>query len=214
VIQLTRKGVTFTGTQEDLKSLREKYETSNYVILPQLFEPALFEEMMQRVDAAPFLPKEHGRLSLEFCMNDVITNAMLEFFPNNPVFLRIIEQITGRPRIGRFTGRVYRMTSSDGHFDHWHSDCADGRVVTMSVNLSRNKFSGGALQIRYEDSEEILQEVRNTGFGDALLFRIADDLTHRVQAIEGNIPKTAFAGWFLEVEDFFPSLRKLARGAS
>jgi hypothetical protein len=213
VIQLTRKGVSFTGTQEDLRSLREKYEINNYVILPQLFESALFEEMFQRVDAAPFLPKEHGKLSLEFCMNDAITNAMLEFFPNNPIFLRIIEQITGQPRIGKFSGRVYRMTSSDGHFDRWHSDCADNRVVTMSVNLSRKEFSGGALQIRYDNSNEILQEVRNTGFGDALLFRISDNLTHRVQAIEGDIPKTAFAGWFLEGEDFLPNLRRVAQGA-
>jgi len=212
VIQLTRKGVSFTGTQDDLRSLREKYEINNYFILPKLFEHALFEEILQRVDAAPFLPKEHDGLSLEFCMNDAITKAMLEFFPNNPTFLRIIEQITGQPRIGRFTGRVYRMTSSDGHFDHWHDDCTANRVVTMSVNLSRNEYSGGALQIRHHGSKEILREVRNTGFGDALLFRIAENLTHRVQAIEGDIPKTAFAGWFLEEEDFLPNLRKLPQG--
>jgi hypothetical protein len=214
VIQLTRKGVSFTGTQEDLKALSEKYGINNYVILPQLFEPALFEEILQRVDAAPFLPKEHGGLSLEFCMNDAITNAMLEFFPNNPNFLRIIEQITGQPRIGRFTGRVYRMTSSDGHFDHWHDDCAHNRVVTMSVNLSRRKYSGGALQIRRHGSTEILQEIQNTGFGDALLFRVAEHLTHRVLAITGDTPKTAFAGWFLEEEDLLPNLRKLAQAAS
>lgn len=129
MIQLTRKGVSFPGTQEDLKSLREKFEADNYVILPRLYEPALFEEILQRVDAALFLPREHDRISLEFCMRDEITTAMLEFFPNNPAFLRIVEQITGQAGIGRFIGRVYQMTASDGHFDSWHDDFVEDRVV-------------------------------------------------------------------------------------
>ena len=208
LIQLTRKGVAFTGTQADLNSLREKYERDNYVILPQLYQPTLLEEIMLRVDAAQFVPKDHDGFALELCMDDQVTAAMMEFFPNNPAFLRLLERITGQSRIGEFTGRVYRMTSSGGHYDHWHTDCWDRRVVTMSVNLSRKAFAGGALQIKHRGSGMILCEIRNTGFGDALLFRISGDLAHRVQGVEGEIPKTAFAGWFLEGEDFLPNLRK------
>jgi len=208
LIRLTRKGVVFSGTQEDLKSLRAKYDRDNYVILPQLYELALLTEIMERVDAAPFLPRHHEGVGLEFCMEDKITCSMLMFFPNNPAFLRIVEQITGQPQIGEFHGRVYRMTSSAGHFDHWHDDCTDQRVATMSVNLSRQVYSGGALQMRRQDSKEILHEVHNTGFGDALLFRISGSLTHRVQGVTGDIPKTAFAGWFLEGEDFLANLRR------
>jgi len=208
LIQLTRKGVVFAGTQADLDSLREKYEQDNYVILPKLYEPTLLEEIMLRVDAAPFLPKDHDGIGLEFCMDDKVTAAMMGFFPNNPAFLRLLERITGQPRIGEFSGRVYRMTSSDGHYDSWHSDCSDRRVVTMSVNLSRQAFTCGALQIRRCDSRKIIHEIRNTGFGDALLFRISGDLFHRVQGVEGEIPKTAFAGWFFEGEDFLSSLPK------
>jgi hypothetical protein len=214
VIQLTRKGVAFSETQEELASLREKYERDNYVILPRLFEPALFEELLQRVEAAPFVPRDHDGIALEFCMEDKITAAAMEFFPSNPGFLRLVEQITGQTRIGEFNGRVYRMTSTDGHFDHWHDDCISDRVAAMSVNLSRQVFAGGALQIRRHGSKQILQEVRNTGFGDAVLFRISKDLAHRVQGVTGDIPKTAFAGWFLEGEDFLPNLRILLRATS
>jgi hypothetical protein len=68
LIQLTRKGVVFTGTQADLDSLREKYDRDHYVILPQLYEPTLLEEIMRRVDAAQFPPKDHDGVGLEFCM--------------------------------------------------------------------------------------------------------------------------------------------------
>jgi hypothetical protein len=208
LIQLTRKGVVFTGTQGDLDFLREEYDRDHYVILPQLYEPTLLEEIMRRVDAAPFLPKDHGDVGLELCMDDSVTEAMMGFFPNNPIFLRLVEQITGQPRLGEFIGRVYRMTSSDGHWDNWHDDCFNQRVVTMSLNLSRQRYAGGALQIKLRDSDEIIQEIHNTEFGDALLFRISKQLMHRVQDVKGDIPKTAFAGWFLEVEDFLSNLRK------
>ena len=214
MIQLTRHGVAVTGTTADLDSLRKKYEADNYLILPKLFEPSLFEDILQRVERAQFRPRSHEEIALELCMEDDITTAMLEFFPNNPAFLRIIEQITGQPHVGRFIGRVYKMTASDGHFDHWHDDCTEDRVITMSVNLSRSPFSGGALQLRHRGTTEILREVRNTGFGDALLFRIAENLRHRVQDVEGDAPKTAFAGWFLQREDFLPKLREMAMGGA
>jgi hypothetical protein len=214
LIQLTRKGVVFTGTQGELNSLRERYERDHYVILPQLYEPRLLEEIMLRVDAAPFQTKEHEDIARELCMDDKVTAAMMEFFPNNPTFLRLVERITGQSRIGEFTGRVYRMTSSDRHFDHWHDDCTDSRVATMSVNLSRQVFGGGALQIRRHGTKELLQEVHNTGFGDALLFRVSRDLDHQVLNVTGDIPKTAFAGWFLDREDFLPNLRRLVQAAS
>jgi hypothetical protein len=210
LIQLTRSGVIFRGTQQYLETLRKDYNRDNYIILPQLYESSLLDEIMKRVDAAPFLPRDHDGIARELCMDDKITAAMLMFFPNNPAFLRLIEQITGQLRIGEFDGRVYRMNSTDGHFDHWHNDRSDNRVATMSVCLSRETFSGGALQLKFTDSDEILHEIRNTGFGDALLFRISENLVHRVQGIRGDVPKTAFAGWFLEGEDFLMKLRNRA----
>lgn len=214
MIQLSRTGVSVTGSEADLKRLQEQFRDNHYVILPRLFEPTLFEEILKRVEAARFVPLDHSGIGLEFCMRDDVTTAMLDFFPSNPIFLRLIERITGLKRVGRFAGRVYRMTSSDGHYDHWHDDFAEGRVVTMSVNLSRQPFRGGALQLKYQGSKAILHEIRNTGFGDALLFRISSKLTHRVQDVEGDAPKTAFAGWFLDVDDFLPNLKNLARRAS
>ena len=140
-------------------------------------------------------------------MADRAAEAMLMFFPNNPASLRLVEQITGQPRIGVFSGRVYRMTSSGGHYHASHNDFSEGRVATMSVNLSRQPFDGGALQLKRSDSDEILQDLRNTGFGDALLFPISRDLVHRVEGVKGDVPKTAFAGWFFDVEDVLPNFR-------
>jgi Rps23 Pro-64 3,4-dihydroxylase Tpa1-like proline 4-hydroxylase len=69
-------------------------------------------------------------------------------------------------------------------------------MVTFSLNLSRREYRGGTLQIRRRDSQEILHEVQNTGPGDAVLMRVAKQLCHRVLPVEGDVPRTALAGWF------------------
>jgi hypothetical protein len=157
------------------------------------------------------MPYEHKGIGLEFCMEDQPTIALLTFVANVPAFLQLIERITGCGRIGEYSGRVYRLTSCDGHYDHWHDDSADGRMITMSVNLTPQLFRGGALQMRDRGTEKILHEVRNTGLGDALLFRISPELEHRVQGVEGDIPKTAFAGWFMSGKSFHQTVRELLR---
>jgi 2OG-Fe(II) oxygenase superfamily len=208
LIQIARNGLNFSGTQQDLDALRMKFDRDHYVILPQLFEPTLLEEILRRVQDARFLPRDHIGIALELCMADQLTTAMLRFLPSNPAFLRIVEHITGNRHIGKFIGRVYKMNSSEGHYDSWHDDCIEHRVVTMSVNLSPQPFQGGALQLKHPHSEIILKEIHNTGLGDALLFRISPDLIHRVQGVMGDHPKIALAGWFIEGEDFLPSLGK------
>jgi hypothetical protein len=208
LIQIARNGLNFSGTQQDLDALKLKFDRDNYVILPQLFEPTLLEEILRRVQAAQFYSRDHTGIALELCMADEITTAMLRFLPSNPSFLRIVEHITGNPHIGKFIGRVYKMNSSEGHYDSWHDDCIERRVATMSVNLSPQPFQGGALQMKHLRSEKILQEIHNTGLGDALLFRISPGLLHRVQGVMGDHPKIALAGWFIEGEDFLPNLGK------
>jgi hypothetical protein len=98
----------------DLDLLRLKFDRDNFVILPELYEPSLLDEILQRVQAAQFLPRNHDEIALELCMADQRTKTSLTFLQSIPAFLRIMEHITGQPQIGEFTGRVYQMNSSGG----------------------------------------------------------------------------------------------------
>lgn len=57
-------------------------------------------------------------------------------------------------------------------------------------------FRGGTFELRNRSTLALLAQVNNTGFGDALLFRISADLEHRVTEVVDTVPKTACAGWF------------------
>ena len=157
---------------------------------------------MGRIERAEFVFHETDGVLSEFRMADRGPAESLSFLVSNPAFLRLIERITDCPRLGQFNGRVYRMTATKEHYSEWHNDVVGDRRVAMSLNLTKDLFRGGALQMKRRDSDGILAEICNTGLGDALLFRVSTELLHRVQGVEGSVVRTAFAGWFLEGNDW------------
>jgi hypothetical protein len=96
---------------------------------------------------------------------------------------------------------VYRMLPGPQHADSWHDDLKEGRMLAMSINLGDEGYVGGLLEIRDRASKHTLYRARNTGPGDALIFRLDPTLEHRVTGVEGNVPKTAYAGWFMPGPD-------------
>jgi hypothetical protein len=81
----------------------------------------------------------------------------------------------------------------------------------MTINLSNEIYSGGALQIRERESGRIISEVPNVSAGDAVIFRLSDKLQHRITRVEGSASKTAFAGWFKAEPNFSAMLRRPSR---
>lgn len=169
----------------------------------------MLQTILRRVESAPFQRKEYNGIIAQSVMDDAATDDLLMFLANMPRFHRLIERITGCRRIANFRGRVYQLQPSTDDRIVWHSDVCDHRLITLSLNLTTQVYRGGTLQIKYRDSDELLQEVRNTGLGDALLMRVANKLRHRVLPVEGDVPRTALAGWFRwDKKNYHASLRK------
>jgi 2OG-Fe(II) oxygenase superfamily len=207
MIQLRRSGVVVSASEQDIERLRLRFASQHYLILRNLIDPELLKLIRRRVEAAAYRPFDHQGIALELCMDDADTVNLLDFLVNRPQFLRLMERLMDIRHIGSFGGRVYRMTSTDGHYDSWHRDFGDRRLATLSLNLTREEFHGGALQIRHTGSDAVLQEIRNTGLGDGLLFRISRKFQHRVMPVEGDVAKVAYAGWFRWGRDYHQRLR-------
>jgi hypothetical protein len=127
-------------------------------------------------------------------------SALLHFLMQDPELLSLIREITDCSQIGRFEGRIYRMYPDTGQHANWHRDLADGRLVAVSVNLSEEPFEGGGLEMRDWTTKAAHAKAPRLQLGDALVFRLADDLEHRVNEVTGRNPKTAFAGFFFAGE--------------
>jgi hypothetical protein len=215
MIQIEQSGTfispVFTGSAQDLDRLRAQYERQHCLRFLGFLGPSLLHIIQQRINDAEFYERVHEGIgpNKELCMRDdnPITN-LLYFLLNNPRLLDLIRQLTQSGPIGSFSGRVYRFVPGSGHHDAWHDDLGEHRMIGISVNLSDDVYSGGVLQIRDRKSRELVHEVANIGRGDALIFRLADHLQHRVTEVEGTAPKTAFAGWFRSEPDFLSLVKQ------
>ena len=193
-VQIQRKGLVIDEAQ--VSKLCAAFREAHWVRLPQLIEPSILDFLQARLDNSQWESMSHGKIGEEYITNDLPTTSLLHFVMNRPKLRAVIEEITGCKGVQWFRGRVYRMIARAGHHDNWHSDIADSNEVGMSLNLSRNIFRGGLFMLREGDTKRVLASVANTGPGDALIFRISPDLHHRISDLEGEEPKTAFAGWF------------------
>ena len=205
MVQLTRSGLTFRS-QPDLDRLRAEFNRHHCIRLPGLLEPALLHFVRDRLEEAEFNERSHDDIGVELCLRHDVVLDLLHFLANDQKLFTVVQQLTGCDHIGCFVGRIYRMVPGSGHYDSWHSDTRDHRLIGLSLNLGAPAYEGGVFQLRERRSKDILCEVANTGSGDAILFRISSDLVHQVTAMEGTTPKTAFAGWFHAEPEFMSLL--------
>jgi hypothetical protein len=161
----------------------------------------MWETTQKQLGASDFEEKTASLYRELNVSNSALPFALLLLL-NNPQLFKIIDQITGCGHVGCFRGRIYRNLPGANHHVAWHTDLNETRLVALTVNLNEETYKGGVLTIREAKSRRILCELPNSGFGDAILFRIDKRLEHRVSDVEGSVAKTALAGWFESGPDY------------
>ncbi len=192
---------------DELSSVRDQFARTNCAVVPGVLSPDLCLTIRQRLDQGTFLERDHEGLGTEQCLEADGTVSLLHFLVNDPVVYAGIQNLTGCGAIGCFTGRVYRMLPGGAHHVSWHNDAVDHRLIGMSINLGDHPYEGGVFRLRSAMSGSVLDDVANTGEGDALLFRIDESLEHQVTPIAGAVEKLAFVGWFRSEPAFLDILR-------
>lgn len=201
MLQISSSGVVFSGSEADIARARTDYEQQDWVRLPAILDRELFEIAQAQLGASQFEEKTANLYRELTVANNALPFALLLLLNNLRLF-RLIEEITGCGHIGCFRGRIYRIVPGANHHVEWHTDLNGTRLVALSVNLNSEPYEGGVLSIREAATERILCELTNSGFGDAILFRIDERLQHRVSDVEGTVAKTALAGWFESAPDY------------
>lgn len=195
-MKLTRSGPVINGSDEELARLRAHFEERHHLALRGFLDPSLLDMLRGKLAASVFARIDRD-VGSELRPLDTAPYFALELLLNSRRVLELLPQLTGCPRPACFTGRIYRRAPGHSHVNRWHTDLnEDGRMVTLSINLSDEVYRGGTTLVREADTKRVVCELPNTGFGDAILFPIDPRFEHRVLDVEGDTPKTALAGWF------------------
>lgn len=208
MIQLTRQGLKGDC---DLAPLRDQFGANHTCRLSKLVSEHLLAQVSTRLECGTWSDREHPGVGRESILEDPRAVQLLNFLANDADFIQFISEISGIPALTRFGGRIYRSRPGTRDEDSWHDDASstEARMVGMSLNLSKASYEGGVFQLRERNRPERCIELPNTGFGDAILFRISDRLEHRVSKVSGVAPKIAFAGWFTaSASSFVDAIRR------
>jgi hypothetical protein len=198
MLQITRSGPVFSGSDEDIERARTHFEREDWVRLPAVLDRELLKMIQQQLSTSDFEEKKSSSIYPEVNVSDGALLVLL----NSPRLFEIIAQITGVGHIGCFRGRIYRFAPGAKNLLEWHSDLNGTRLLALTVNLNEEVYQGGVLSIRETKSGRIRCKLTNSGFGDAILFRIDERLEHSVSDVEGTVAKTALAGWFESEPDY------------
>jgi hypothetical protein len=201
VIQITKTGANIPSVADEFAALRKMFVEQHWLLLPKFLDARLLELIEKKLEGAEYrvVDRETG---VELRPIDCTAYLATELLLNSPRVFRAIEQITGCARIACFSGRIYQRPASSTYFNRWHTDITDeGRMISLSINLNAEPYEGGALQIRSAKTHEILCEVYNRNYGDAVIFPVDEKFEHRVCEVESGAAKTALAGWFRSKPD-------------
>lgn len=176
-------------------------QTHHALRLQRFFDPALAQELASSASvgrqSSRVVPAVDG---VAIVTEPELVRRLNALLNADPV-LRIVEKIARlrRGSIAGFRGCIATRRRAAGHFSRWHDDIVSGeeRVLALSVNLSHERYRGGALLIRKKSQPMRVRRYSNDQRGDALLFRVSKDVEHRVEAVRGAQSRTVFVGWFL-----------------
>ena len=181
----------------DIDALRLELTLRHAVVLRSFLDADEREWIRRQLDEASFHPhtiEATGKTELLMKPNPI--SALLLFKLCDPEMLDLVEAATECGPVGDFRGRTYRMVPGAGHDSPWHDDAVQGRLAALTINLSPQPFDGGRLQIKDTADDELLTEIGELDFGDAVLIQICRAYQHRSGPLLGTAPKTSYAGFF------------------
>ena len=201
LMEITKAGAIVRLSDDELSEMRIAFAAQHWLLLPNFIDTPLLQLIQKKLEQTEYrvVDRETG---VELRPIDCTAYLATELLLNSPKLFRAIEQITGCERIACFSGRIYRRPASSTYFHRWHTDISDeGRMIALSINLNAEPYEGGALQIRSAKTHEVLSEVHNRKYGDAVIFPVDERFEHRVCEVERGAAKTALAGWFRSKPD-------------
>lgn len=180
-----------------MEALRLEFALRHAAVLRSFLDAEEREWIAEQLERASF--RRHtiaatGKTELKMEPNGI--SAFLLFKLCDPEMFDLVEAVTGCEPVGSFHGRTYRMEPGAGHVSPWHDDAVQGRLAAFTVNLSPRPFEGAKLQIKDAAADELLTEIGDLEFGDAVLIQISRAYQHRNSPLLGTAPKTSYAGFF------------------
>ncbi|MGA2713898.1 MAG: 2OG-Fe(II) oxygenase [Bryobacteraceae bacterium] len=203
MIQLTQTAVlTEPG---DIPRLSDEFAQTGCALLPGFLAPGILQHLLDWIEGSQFVLKDEVSRGEVFGTTLFVPPTdrswfLLHFLLNRPALFKFAEQVASCAGIANFIGRLHRTGAGTSQHIDWHDDAVDNRTLGICINLGREQYAGGTLQIRDPD-RAIRAEIGRGAPGDAFLFRIDHGWEHRLTPVKSG-RRTVGVGWFRTQPDW------------
>ncbi|WP_337847351.1 2OG-Fe(II) oxygenase [Sphingomonas sp.] len=115
-----------------------------------------------------------------------------------PAFLRWVEAVTGCGPVRDMAAWVAETRPGGAEHLGWHRDTGADYALGVTVHLGRERYDGGAFELRETATGTVRFRHDRAQRGDVLLFDIDQKLEHRVTPIASGAARRVFTGWLLK----------------
>lgn len=203
MLQISDNQIT-VPTDDQIMAMRNSFRDGYHAVLPGIIEAGFLTSIVALFSDDDFTERLTPNIGCVQTLANRKFEQGMHFLLNQEPIKEAISRIIKQP-VQLWVGNTVRRIPGRNHFSNWHSDMTAPvrlgeqnyrRAAPLSLNLSPRRFEGGNLEIRKLKGESLLADIPNKGFGDAILFRIARELEHRVADVQGQVPRTVHVGWF------------------
>jgi hypothetical protein len=205
MIQFTREGVKATVTAQDLRAARERFDRDKLLRLPELIAPDLADVVREGMERDGFQQPDEATMKSVYGgwygpvrqdLNPGPTIQLLDSRVNDPAFLRFVQELAGTPPLARCVGRVFRLRATEE--DHvWHTDAEGGRLADIVIDLSADRYEGGAFEMRDASTKKIFTVVEDVQYREGVLARISAAIEHHNRRVTSATQRITYVGWFV-----------------
>ena len=203
MIQITRSGTSLVRDAA-WEAQKAAFKERHLARLSNFVEPSLLGTMKAMLDAGTFHHADHTAqddnrkcfvlaTELRLELNDPLGKLLRFITCRTDLYQAIGELIDADDAIHGFFGRCFKRLPE--HYDGWHQDSIEGRLVGLSLGLQPEPFVGGEFQMT-NSKTGVTTTFPPPSFGEATIFDISPHLIHRVRRVKTETPRISWAGWF------------------
>jgi Rps23 Pro-64 3,4-dihydroxylase Tpa1-like proline 4-hydroxylase len=196
---LSANRVEVNRSAENITHWKSAMSQDKAARLPCVFQPDFSELMRSICDAASLVEEKVEGVGKRWIEPLDRVGKVLSHVLSDQGVLAWVGEVGDRGTVSHVSGKLASYSAENSSFLDWHDDNFEGRRIAIVIDLSEHAFEGGEFEMRMRGASDPHFRHRLQGFGTGLIFRVAEDVEHRLLPVTAGGPRRTFAGWFFSL---------------
>lgn len=198
IFQISSTGIRLDAAPDTVAALQREFIERHALVFQNALAQEFFAKLQSLLSNSRFAIRQTPKVGEQEIESPAIAGHALSFVLGNKFLMNWINQVTACTVSRHVLGGIARLQAVSGQQLDWHDDRLDTpvRQLAMTINLSSIAYAGGDFELRRKGHQDILFRHHHGEPGSIVLFRVDQQIEHRVTPVVTGGPRLVYAGWF------------------